>query len=316
MNENDRELGAAWRSASREEPSKALDDAIRAAARREVAAGPRGRRTRAWWPLAAAATIAVLAIGIAQLTPPERVSPDNVADVRVAPAPDKVAANQVAPAQPATKPDAEADSLAAARNDKPAIPAGAASQPRKESPRRQSVDEQMSARTRDRADASQVASAEDAQASEREKKQKSELASATAAAPAADAGRTADTARSVPFPASAPPEKPAEQPMLQMRAPASAAAPSPPPPAVAGALAQNAEPAAEKRMAMAKTSRSEVPRENNAPPRPVDEWIRQIRRLIAEGKRDDAAKELTSFREFYKDRADALLPSDLREFKR
>ena len=38
MNEIDRELDAAWRAASREEPSPMLDQKIRAAARREVGA--------------------------------------------------------------------------------------------------------------------------------------------------------------------------------------------------------------------------------------------------------------------------------------
>jgi hypothetical protein len=44
MIESDKDIDAAWRAASREEPPRALDDAIRAAARREVASGPRRGR--------------------------------------------------------------------------------------------------------------------------------------------------------------------------------------------------------------------------------------------------------------------------------
>ena len=82
--ERDRRLDAAWSTASREEPPPALDAAIRAAARRAVDAAPRGRPSKHWWyPLAAAATVALLAVGIAQLTPPERVAPAIVADMAV-----------------------------------------------------------------------------------------------------------------------------------------------------------------------------------------------------------------------------------------
>src|SRR5450631_93487 len=76
MSEIDPDLSANWRAASDEQPPAALDDAIRAAARREVGAKPGGfRATPRWWPLAAAATVAVLAVGIVQMTPPEQVAP-------------------------------------------------------------------------------------------------------------------------------------------------------------------------------------------------------------------------------------------------
>src|SRR5277367_5671751 len=71
QDERDPSLDAAWRRASREEPSPALDAAIRAAAASSV----RGRNKHWWYPLAAAATVALLAVGIAQLTPPERIEP-------------------------------------------------------------------------------------------------------------------------------------------------------------------------------------------------------------------------------------------------
>src|ERR1700676_1668628 len=76
MSEIDPELDATWRAASREQPPAALDDAIRAAARREVGAKPgRLRAAPRWWPLAAAATVAAVAVGIVQMTAPEQVTP-------------------------------------------------------------------------------------------------------------------------------------------------------------------------------------------------------------------------------------------------
>jgi hypothetical protein len=38
--------------------------------------------------------------------------------------------------------------------------------------------------------------------------------------------------------------------------------------------------------------------------------------LIAEGKNEDATRELAAFRREYKERSDALLPADLRAFRR
>ena len=80
MSEIDRELEAAWRAASKEQPPAALDASIRAAARRAVDARP--GKAKSWWgvkthwaPLAAAAMVTIIAVGIVQLTPPEQVTP-------------------------------------------------------------------------------------------------------------------------------------------------------------------------------------------------------------------------------------------------
>src|ERR1700682_3075433 len=79
MSEIDPELDATWRAASREQPPAALDDAIRAAARREVGAKPgRLRAAPRWLPFAAAATVAGIAGGIVQMTPPEEVTPATI----------------------------------------------------------------------------------------------------------------------------------------------------------------------------------------------------------------------------------------------
>ena len=71
-------LAAAWRSQSEDQPPPALDTTILAAAHRAVGSGPRGAsahareatRPQRWWmPLAAAATIGVVVIGILQVAP-------------------------------------------------------------------------------------------------------------------------------------------------------------------------------------------------------------------------------------------------------
>ncbi len=80
---HDARFDDAWRRASRETPPAALDDAIRAAARREVGAGPQDvtsvreatRPERWWFPLAAAATIGAIAIGLLQISTSDRVGP-------------------------------------------------------------------------------------------------------------------------------------------------------------------------------------------------------------------------------------------------
>ena len=129
--ERDREVDAAWDAASREDPPPTLDAAIRAEARRAVGAAPGGVRRTHWsYPLAAAATVAALAIGIAQLTPPEELAPTIAAEHGVT---TKEAANNTArqldarsatspPAAPATPP-------AAAPLPKPAQKAPAETQP-------------------------------------------------------------------------------------------------------------------------------------------------------------------------------------------
>jgi hypothetical protein len=66
---------------------------------------------------------------------------------------------------------------------------------------------------------------------------------------------------------------------------------------------------------LAKRAKDSAAVTDEGPPRTVDEWIRLIRRLKAEGRNDLAAKELAAFRTRYQERADALLPADLREIK-
>jgi hypothetical protein len=92
--ERDPALERAWRAHSGEAPPPELDRAILAAAHRAVGSAPQdalksaaeARRPQRWWmPLAAAATIGVVAIGILELTPQEQslvVSDERVAAAR------------------------------------------------------------------------------------------------------------------------------------------------------------------------------------------------------------------------------------------
>ncbi|MEO8738120.1 MAG: hypothetical protein ABI537_00285 [Casimicrobiaceae bacterium] len=380
--DNDREVAAAWRAASRDEPPGALDDALRAAARRAVGAGPARAKHMRTWPLAAAAVMAVFAIGLLQLTPPEQVTPGLDADSSsprqklqdaakpagtAAPvvaepakndAPVTVAANSGAtdagsakrdapvsvPASPAASgavsptprapvaapakrnpAEAEAPQRSAAVADGPTGERFAA-RARKElaqapAPEPEAKPQSPSAaRLRDqtRGDAAD-ATAETGR--ELDKKSKPEASARQEAAEAAA------KARAEPFPATAAKDKfaaaapaapaPAPPPALAA-APAQAPAPAPPP--AAPAMNRPAPAPAEMTGALSaqRSAGSAALAEKLAKdtvPRPADEWIKLIRKLQSEGRNDEAVKELKEFRAAYKERADALLPPDLRAIK-
>jgi len=250
----DPRVGDAWREASSEEPSASVDDAILAAARREVSARPEtlaaweAREVRAsrrrWWPLAAAATVAAIAVGVLQLTPPDKVAnpvteTTTVTDVPSPSAkPDTVTAASVSePAAPASPPSASPPSAP----KPPAAPALAL------------TPDPFPAATRPEAES---------------------------------VARGAQVAASPPIPA--------------QRAPTASPAPAPP-------LAKMAA-------ASAADSASAEARTKDRKPLPVADWIELIRRLRAEGKTDEAAKELAAFRVAYPDH-EKLLPPDLRDWR-
>jgi hypothetical protein len=303
--ERDRRLDAAWSAASREQPPPALDAAIRAAARRAVDAAPGGGRSKHWWyPLAAAATVAVLAVGIARLTPTERVLPATVSD-RGAAQPDlqRDGAPQVAaiqepaaappPAAPAVVPAGEAQSRAT-----PAAAAGAGTRAR-ERARSAPADE-----LRQQAVAAEAESAPPSRGA--------------AAAPAMAAANTAPSApasvpavpgapRAEPFPAAAPPLESHREGYHEEASVAEKNAPA----------KDRVEPVpAQSRALAAKVARADAAAPTEASARSVEAWIKRIRDLKNEGRLDEAAKELSMFRSAYGERADALLPADLREIKR
>ena len=103
----DPDVDAAWRAASGEEPPSSLDTALAAAARRAVGAGPkRAPASPGWWPVAAAAVVAVVAIGIVEMTPPEQVAPGAVSapPVQLAAPQDKLRDDRAMPAAPEPPP--------------------------------------------------------------------------------------------------------------------------------------------------------------------------------------------------------------------
>jgi hypothetical protein len=120
---------------------------------------------------------------------------------------------------------------------------------------------------------------------------------------------------------------PASPKMRQQPPPSSAGASAPQAPApfaederktspAAGALAARREFAPSNGPpALAKRAQDSAAVAGEGEPRTVDEWIRLIRRLKAEGGNDLAAKELAAFRTKYQERAEALLPADLRDAK-
>jgi hypothetical protein len=378
MSEIDPELDATWRAASREQPPAALDDAIRAAARREVGAKPGGfGAAPRWWPLAAAATVAAIAVGIVQMTPPEQVTPGtnvaannaatDAAQRNVKPdsdtpnaskpqreAPDSAAAPE--PLRDASKPtakeqrrgagdDSDRGVLAPTRADRFAAPPKGETRDRAAAPGAR-LEEKKAVESRQRAAPQGV---EEASERDQDLKRKAELAAASSAVrPNAGVSNppSSPSARNErqPFPATpapaesqvsnAPPRVAATEPT-----PAPASAPAAPPAVAArklaaqssatgslsgnnaGSSAGNAElapaedaSALEKKAAGMADKVTAERRKDTAPLAP-DEWIKRIRRLIAEGKKDDAAKELVAFRREYKERAETLLPADLRAFR-
>jgi len=231
-------IDALLRTHSAEMPSAEIDATILAAAHRAVRSTPLEAEQRAeatrpwrWWmPLAAAATIGAITIGVLQLAPKE---PDTTSAI-VGDAPPAVAV----PAQPA------APAAVPAEKEKADAPTAATEAPR--------------AKVRnDRAAQAAAARAE------------------VERAPAPD-----------PFPAAA--DKAATRESAGNAAGAvqrSAAAPAAPAAMAKSALADSHE-------------------------RSAAEWVERIRALVTEGKLDQAAQELTSFRAAYVD-ADTRLPAEL-----
>jgi hypothetical protein len=82
--------------------------------------------------------------------------------------------------------------------------------------------------------------------------------------------------------------------------------------AVAPAPAALEEKSAQSQGALAKDADSGQMKPKSA--RSVEEWVKLIRQLRDERRFDEAAKELADFRAAYGERADALLPPDLRQF--
>jgi hypothetical protein len=332
-NKLDEKTSSAWHAASREQPPPAIDAALRAAARRAVSAGPARSRHMQSWPLLAAAIVAFLAIGILQTTPPEEVTPGFEADNAMrSPIPRRVESGSAAPEAPALESPSPATTAPAPPLDSTKSLAGSATA---EADRRGELTASATQRAPERKKTQSPVPASEVDAL---KEKQARANDATPAQPRVDAGQleAAPKAFAPPSAAPAPSPPPAPEP-FPATPPVAASAP-----AAAGNAARNAQtalsaqrgalapaaapdaaapdaPAKPERAAeqapppasLAKSATSEV----KDAPKPPDEWIKLIRRLRSEGHNDEALRELTAFRAAYKDRADELLPADLRSLR-
>jgi hypothetical protein len=353
----DPRFDAAWRSASHEEPPAALDDAIRAAARREVSAGPQSTKMRApstrsalspqrWWaPLAAAATIGAIAVGVLQLASPDKVvapasdkavvsdMPAPVSSAVAPPPPSSVGVPAPSTASPPTEPRSRAPG---GNTDERTAPPSPASAPSPAAPVATPAPLPPSLRK----DAVVPFPAEQRAAAAAESAPAKTTAESDRQTGALDAAKPASPAE--PFPADAVKREAQE---------AAASAPSAPAPSAhagapglaAGKLSAAPAPVAReeatrdaarvdtpvaqapmRRMQEAAGARagaasnyaggtSDV-RAKVPPKLAVPDWIALIRKLRDEGKTDEAAKELAAFRAAHPDHEE-LLPPDLRTWK-
>jgi len=298
--ERDPTLDKAWRAQSREAPPAALDEKILAAAHRAVASGPRkagaqATRPQRWWmPLAAAAAIGAVALGVVQLMPQEQAIDTTSSS---APAP----ASLPAAPPPAALPE-RAAALEKKQDEAPPVAQTAAAPKVLEAPREKlRAPEPFPAAPMQRKTEAAGARVErsemkrDAPAAEAPAKPAA-AAPPPPAAPAPPSDALADSRKDMsagrqvaaaPVPAAAP----APPMRAQMQAPASAAA--------GGMLSKNM------------ASRDE---EARARARDPDAWIVRIRKLRDEGRTADALRELKQFRELVPD-AEKRLPADLRDLK-
>jgi len=328
----DPRFDAAWRAASHEEPPAAIDDAILAAALREVRAGPRSAKEQAakvpsalrperWWaPLAAAATIGAIAIGVLQLAGPDKAGVAEsdkhvVSDMPAAPAKAKVREREEDTREQTMQSNAPAAPTPAA----PASNAVTASAPPPQAPAPASIP----ALRKDVGAASRERAAVDA----------AKLDVAPVAEPFPEDAQKRE-AKQVPPAASPPPASPPPAPMpvesgaAGLAAGKLQAAPEPPARNESKRDAQGQAAPVTRQLQEAETARRSAPKpaadaavggmmEQRAKAQPklaVADWIALIRKLRDENKMDEAAKELAAFRTAYPDH-ERLLPPDLRDWK-
>jgi len=325
----DPRVDRAWRETSREEPPASVDAALIAAAHRDAGAGPRpvGAREakaarRQWWPLAAAATVAAIAVGVLQLVPREELGAPAPEKAVVSDMPESVAkvASPSAVLAPLADETRQSGGSAApvrkeiSREDASRRPAAAASAPE---PRRQApvparvsppVPEPFPGTPKLAADAPKPSAAPLAEPMSPQEAPRSPAAAGNMSmgrvTPPRDAAASPETV--------APPMAPAsrtEAPVSRTEASASrmsdraSAAPAPAPAPLAK-MAAGRE---------ADTGSSDARIKDRAP-LPIADWIALIRRLRDEGKPAEAAKELAAFRAAHLDH-EKLLPPDLRDWR-
>lgn len=291
--QRDPALDSVWRKHSAEMPSAAVDAAILAAAHRAVKNAPRDAAKPAaeatspqrWWmPLAAAATIGAVALGILQTMPQQEIVTSPAVSDTPARAPERANAAPSVPRDELAAASRKDAPRAAAEPVAPTVPPASAppAAPLAEAPAKP---------------AAKVAAPQPFPA---EKKTES-----------AESGDVKERADMAPKLATTAPDA---VPAPLAAAPASPAADAPTPQFARADVRQRNEamesaPAAAGAMALGKTTvRRDAPTVSAAD---IAAWIVRIRKLHDEGKLADAAKELIALRAAVPD-ADARLPHELR----
>jgi hypothetical protein len=328
----------AWKRASSETPSSALDDAIRAAARREVGARPHDiasvpeatRPERWWFPLAAAATIGAIAIGLLQITTPDKLASVDerrpVSDIppgakETAAPRAEPAATPPGPAAPATPPPPAAPPTASRESLAKQAPAQSNTRV-DESKRDRQLPRRQTPAPQEQAPAPSVSSAAPAAApslgATAPAAPPATLAAEPQAFPAArDEARLAAPAPAPASPASKKTEAANEPSIVAQSAPVerssrgAALAPKP----MLKSQADKSESAGDSVDSAASGTLDAVSaRAKMRASLPTEQWIVLMRRLLNEQHFDELAKELAAFRTLHAD-ANALLPEDLRNFQ-
>ena len=297
-------LEALLRAHSTQSPPPAVDAAVLAAAHRAVDGEARARPARAtqpwrWWmPLAAAAVIGIVVVGVLPLAP-----------TLVDPAPPAISD---APAGTAVPPPSGTQSINAVRPD--------AQDPQTARTALPPAGDRLSV-TRDTAIMRERAAmaAETAGAPPRpEPKVEREVASASAPPPAEKERRATATGATGTIPRAAPQLQSARPPFPPQAAALPPATQAPQagwasPPQQRGAAPSSQPPRA--REASPNPDAMKSKRQEGAPaqPRTADEWIARIRTLRTEDRLPDAMRALADFRAAFSD-ADARLPEDLRDW--
>lgn len=320
----DEGIARMWREHVRDEPPAALDDTIRAAARRAVGAKPQvttavaeAREPWRWWmPLAAAATIGAIAVGVLQNLPRDADEPTVVSDAvdaqRVVPP------MHASPPVPAASAPSPAPMQEAVPQKKVAPPASAAESRDRTPlpmPRLQAFKPDTAAKRSDAPSEAKEAFVPQPPADARQidanmdkLKQEQVGALEKRAQPADDLARRNERDAGQSFAASPPPASaPAREPAREQKDAVDATAPAPESRAKVRAFAppaQSTQAAAGGRAAAEPQAMAVTPPEG---------FVAEIRRRLAAGDRDGAVRELQRFRRTHVD-ADARLPDDLKAF--
>ena len=311
MNERDPDLHKLYREHSREEPPSALDAAILAAAHRAVASGPRkggaeATRPQRWWmPLAAAAAIGVVAIGIVQQAPKETAIDATSVATAPATAPSSAPVQQAPAAAAESQPAPPADVGVLAKKQKEGeAPASRTPPPVANAPKRAS--EEKLAAARENKVAAEPVPFPAAPALQKPAPQKTEADATKRDAPmeqsfAESRKDTARDERQVPAGAVA-------------QAPAAAPAPAPPPASVARLRAQSDAASSAGQSGKMRNEQKNAEEDMRSLARDPDAWIVRIRKLRDDGNVAQAQRELKEFRALVPD-AERRLPPDLRSLQ-